>query len=65
MIINIKYECNKVYYEKNRDKQLQKQNDHRNKRNTDYKELHKSYVELENKLKALGEYLTTNDSEKY
>ena len=54
----------KIYYEKNRDKLLQKQNDYRNKRNTDYKELHKSYVELQNKLKALEEYLTINDSEK-
>ena len=47
----------KIYYEKNRDKLLQKQNDYRNKRNTDYKELHNSYVELQNKLKALEEYL--------
>ena len=47
----------KIYYERNRDKLLQKQNDYRNKRNTDYKELHKSYVELENKLKALEGYL--------
>ena len=54
-----------MYYEKNRDKLLQKQNDYRNKRNTDYKELHKSYVELQNKLKALKEYLTINDSEKH
>ena len=45
----------KIYHEKNRDKLLQKQNDYRNKSNTDYKELHKSYVELENKLKALEE----------
>ena len=35
----------KIYYEKNRDKLLQKQNDYRNKRNTYYKELLKSYVE--------------------
>ena len=55
----------KIYYEKNRDKLLQKQNDYRNKRNTDYKELHKSYVELQNKLKALEEYLTINDSKKH
>ena len=32
----------KIYYEKTRDKLLQKQNDYRNKRNTDFKELHKS-----------------------
>ena len=48
----------KTYYEKTREKLLQKQNDYRNKRNTDYKDLQKSYVELQNKLKALEEYLT-------
>ena len=55
----------KIYYEKNRDKLLQKQNDYRNKRHTDFKELHKSCVELENKLKALEEILKINDSEKH
>ena len=45
----------KIYYEKNRDKLLQKQNDYNKKRSTDYKELHRSYVELQNKLKALEE----------
>ena len=45
----------KMYYEKKRDKLLQKQNDYRNKRNIDYKELLRSYVELQNKLKALEE----------
>ena len=57
----------KIYYEKNRDKLLQKQNEYRNKRSTDYKDLVKSYVEIQiqNKLKALEEYLTINDSEKY
>ena len=55
----------KEYYEKNRDKLLQKQNDYRNKRNTDFKELHKSCVELENQLKALEEILRINDSEKH
>ena len=56
LIIKIKYQFNKkIYYGKNRDKQLQKQNDYRNKRNTDYKELLRSYAELENKLKALKE----------
>ena len=45
----------KMYYDKNRDKLLQKQNDYRNKRNMGYKELLKSYVELQNKLKALEE----------
>ena len=42
----------RTYYEKNRDKLLQKQNDYRNKTNTEFKELHRSYVELQNKLKA-------------
>ena len=37
------------YYQKNRDNLLQKQIDYRNKRNTDYKELLRSYAELENK----------------
>ena len=45
----------KIYYEKNRDKLLQKQNDYSKKRSTDYKELQRSYVELQNKLKALEE----------
>ena len=45
----------KIYYEKNRDKLLQNQNDYWNKRNTDYNELLKSHVELQNKLKALEE----------
>ena len=47
----------KIYYEKNKDKLLQKQNDCSKKRSTDYKELHKSYVELQKKLKALEDYL--------
>ena len=52
----------KIYYEKNRDKLLQKQNDYRNKRYTDYKELLKSYVELQNKIKNIGRKVsyTTN-----
>ena len=44
-----------VYYEKNRDRLLQKQNDYRNKRNTDFKNLVKPYADLQNKLKALEE----------
>ena len=43
--------------QKNRDKLLQKQNEYRNKRNTDYKDLVKSYDEIQNKLKALEEKL--------
>ena len=43
----------KIYYEKNRDKLLQKQNDYRNKRNTEFKDLVKSYAEIQNKLKSL------------
>ena len=49
----------KLYYEKYRGRLLQKQND----RYINYKELHRSYVELENKLKALEEKLKINDSE--
>ena len=45
----------KIYYDKNRDKLLQKQNDYRNRRNADFKEIHRSYVELQNELKALDE----------
>ena len=45
----------KFSYEKNRDKLLQKQNDYSKKRSTHYKELHRSYVELQNKSKALEE----------
>ena len=45
----------KTYYEKNRDKLLQKQNDYRNKKRTDFKELARSYLELQNKLKTLEE----------
>ena len=48
----------KVYYEKNRDKLLEKQNDYRNKKNTEYKELYRSWIELQNKLKALEENLS-------
>ena len=32
-----------------------RKNDYRNKRNADFKELHRSYVELQNNLKALEE----------
>ena len=49
----------KFFYEKNREKLLRKQND----RYTNYKELHRSYVELQNKLKALEEKFKLNDSE--
>ena len=47
----------KTYYERNRDKLLQKQNDYSRKKSTDYKEIQRSYVELQNKLKALEEKL--------
>ena len=61
----------KIYYEKNRDKLLQKQNDYNKKRSTDYKELERSYVELQTKLKAMEEKMKNvclqnmNDSEKH
>ena len=45
----------KIYFEKNRDKLLHKQNEYRNKRNTYYKDLVKSYDEIQNKVKALEE----------
>ena len=47
----------KIYYEKNRDKLLQKQNDYSKKRSTDYKELQRSYGELQKRLRALEEKL--------
>ena len=47
----------KIDFEKNRNKLLQKQNDYSKKRSTDYIELQRSYVELQNKLKALEEKL--------
>ena len=53
----------KLFYEKNRYKLLQKQKDYRNKRSTDYKELHRSYVELQNRLKGLEEKVKINDTE--
>ena len=40
---------------KNRDKLLEKQNDYRNKRNIEFKNLVKSYAELQNNLKTLEE----------
>ena len=49
---------------KKKDKLFQKQNDCNKKRITDYKELHRSYVELQNKLEALEEKVKINDSEK-
>ena len=45
----------KIYYERNRDKLLEKQNNYRMRRNTEFKDLVKSYAELQNKLKALEE----------
>ena len=53
----------RIYSEKYRGKLLQKQKDYRNKRNTDFKEIQKSYVELQNKLKNMEENFKTNDSE--
>ena len=54
-----------IYHEKNREKLVQKQNDYRNKRNTEFEVLVRSYAELENKLKALEEVFKINDSEKH
>ena len=45
----------KIYCEKNRDKLLEKQNKYRNKKNTEFQDLVRSYAELQNKLKALEE----------
>ena len=54
----------KIYYGKNIDKLLQKQSDYTKKRSTDYKELYRSYVELQNKLEALEEKVHTQQTEK-
>ena len=52
----------KIYYEKNRDKiLLQKQNN----RCIQFRDLVISYVELENRLKALEEKMKINGSEKH
>ena len=57
-----KLEQQENYYEKNREKVLlQKQNN----RSIQFRDLVISYVELENKLKALEERLKINDSEKH
>ena len=53
----------KIYYEKNRDKLLEKQKDYRDKRNTNFKDLVRSYAELQNKLKALEEKVHTQQIE--
>ena len=45
----------KLSYERNSEKLLQKQNYYRNKRNTDCKEVLRSYDGLENRIKALEE----------
>ena len=59
MRIKIKYRFRKkIFFEKYRDKQLQKQNN----RYLNYKELHRSFVELENELKTLEEILSGDDS---
>ena len=64
VIIKIKYKYNKKNITKKiRDKLVQKQNEYRKKRNRDFKELVRSYVELENRLKALEGKFTVNDSE--
>ena len=49
----------KLYYEKNREKLLQKQND----RYITFKELHRSYIDFKNKLKALEEKSHTQQIE--
>ena len=52
----------KAYYEKNRERiLLQRQNN----RSIQFRDLVVSYVELENRLKALEEKMKINDSEKY
>ena len=62
MKLKIKYKIRKNYImKKNGQKFLQKQNN----RYKNYKELFRSYVEIENKLKMMEENLKINDSEKH
>ena len=49
----------KLFYEKNREKRLQTQNN----RYINFKELLRSYAELENRLKAMEENFKINDSD--
>ena len=59
MRINLNYQINEKYIKKkNRDKLLQKQNI----RYINFKKLHRSYVELQTRLKAWEEKFTRNDS---
>ena len=51
----------KIYYEKNREKILLRK---QNNRGVQFRDLVISYVELENRLKAMEEKLKINDSEK-
>ena len=53
----------KIYDQKKRFKLLQKQNYYRKKRNTDYEDLVRSYVELQNRLKMVEEKFKINESE--
>ena len=53
----------KIHYDKKRDKLLQKRTNYRHKRNTDFKEVLRSHVELQNKLKAMEENFKVNNSE--
>ena len=52
----------KIYYEKNREKILLQK---KNNRSIQIRDLVISYVELENRLKAMEEKLKINDSEKH
>ena len=49
----------KVFHEKNKEKLLQKQND----RYIHFKEIVRTYVQLQNRMKALDEKISKNDSE--
>ena len=51
----MKYQFNKKHILKKIDKLLQKQKDYRNKRNAEFKNLVRSYAELQNKITAVEE----------
>ena len=53
----------KINYEKNRDKLIQKHNYYRKKRNSEFKDLVRSYVELQNNLKLMEESFKINVTE--
>ena len=59
----MKYQFNKKYIMKKIEINYYRIKMHTGKKNTEFKDLVRSYVELGNRLKALEEKYTTNDSQ--